>query len=91
MIAPALAERGAALSHLRGDGSVETMTAVESRLLAETKVGEGLVDGLFATLLTPEERQELLAAAYRAMARRWAFRLRPVGGDEAGAPWQEAS
>jgi hypothetical protein len=89
MIAPALAERGAAMSHLRGDGAVETAAALEARLLAETGVGQGVLDGLFAALVTPAERRQLLAEAYRLRARRWAFRLRPAEGGEAAGPWEE--
>jgi len=48
---------------------------METRLLAETGVGEGVIDGLFASLLDEEERRQLLAEAYRHMARRKAFQL----------------
>jgi hypothetical protein len=77
MIAPALAERGLAVAHLCKDGSVETQAEMEARLLAITGTDMGLADGLFASLLGAEERRELLAEAYRARARRVAFRLRP--------------
>jgi uncharacterized protein (DUF488 family) len=77
MIAPALVERGLAPVHLRGDGSQETTREFEERLLAETKVGVGLLDGLFAETVNDEERQRLLAQAYRVQAKRKAFRLRP--------------
>jgi uncharacterized protein (DUF488 family) len=76
MITPALVERGIVPAHLRGDGSVETTAAMEKRLLAETKVDDGSMDGLFAAALTPEDRQQMLTEAYRIMARRKAFRLR---------------
>lgn len=79
MIAPALVERGVAPLHLRRDGTVETTAAMEERLLAETGVGEGILDGLFAGQVTPEERRQFLAEAYRVMAGRKAFRLRPDG------------
>jgi uncharacterized protein (DUF488 family) len=82
MIAPALVERSLAPSHLRGDGSVETTTEMEQRLLVETGVGAGLLDGLFAAMLTEEERGQLLAEAYRARARLKAFRLRPQAVEE---------
>ena len=81
MIAPALVERGIAPLHLRGDGRVETTQEMESRLLAETKVGFGILDGLFAASISTDERREMLAEAYRAMARKKAFRLR---SDEVG-------
>jgi uncharacterized protein (DUF488 family) len=75
MIAPALLERGVAPLHLRGDGSIESMQAMESRLLALTGVGAGILDGLFASMISAEERQEYLAEAYRKRARAKAFRL----------------
>lgn len=75
MIAPALAARGFAPSHLRKDGSIETNEEMESRLLSETGVGVGLLDGLFAATLTEEDRRELLAEAYQQMARRKAYRF----------------
>lgn len=76
MIAPALCERGYPPRHLRKDGSLETNEEMERRLLRETGVGEGILDGLFATTLTEEERGALLAEAYRRMAVRKAYRLR---------------
>lgn len=75
MIAPALAERGLPPGHLRRDGSIETNIEMELRLLLATRIGAGLVDGLFAGLLDEEERRALLAEAYRQMARRKAYRL----------------
>jgi uncharacterized protein (DUF488 family) len=83
MIAPALLELGEATCHLRGDGSQETMSEMEKRLLAETRVGEGFLDGLFAEVISPEERKELLAKAYRLQARRKAFRKRE--GEQEGS------
>jgi uncharacterized protein (DUF488 family) len=80
MIAPALAARGLAPQHLRKDGSVETNEEMETRLLQETGIGAGLVDGLFAAMLTDEDRRALLAEAYRRMARGKAYR-RPDEGD----------
>jgi uncharacterized protein (DUF488 family) len=82
MIAPALVERGVAPMHLRADGSVESTADMEDRLLAETGVGAGVTDGLFAAALGGEERAELLAEAYRRMSRRKAFRLRPENPPE---------
>jgi uncharacterized protein (DUF488 family) len=78
MIAPALAEQGLAPIHLRGNGAQETTEAFEERLLLETRVGEGFLDGLFAELITPEDRRTMLEQAYRLQARRKAFRL-PTG------------
>ena len=84
MIAPALLELNIPTSHLRGDGSCEAMTEMEERLLAETHVGEGFLDGLFAELITPEDRRELLAKAYRLQSRRKAFRRREGEQEEFG-------
>jgi uncharacterized protein (DUF488 family) len=76
MIAPALRVLGFAPDHLRKDGSIETNEEMESRLLHATGVGEGLLDGLFAALVTEKERREMLVEAYRRMARQKAYRLR---------------
>jgi uncharacterized protein (DUF488 family) len=84
MIAPALLEAGIAACHLRGDGERETMAQMEERLLAETHMGEGFLDGLFAEVITPEERRELLAKAYRLQAKRKAFRRRTGEQEELG-------
>lgn len=75
MIAPALAERGLAPGHLRRDGSLDTHDEMENRLLRETKVGAGILDGLFAAQLSAEEHRELVAEAYRRMARRKAYQV----------------
>jgi len=75
MIAPALCERGFPPHHLRKDGSLESNEQMERRLLHETGVGVGLLDGLFAATLTEEERRALLAEAYRCQARRQAFQM----------------
>ncbi len=77
MITPALGERGVHPGHVRKDGRIETTAAMEERLLAVTGVGDGLLDGLFATMISEEERRRLLAEAYQAQARRKAFRLTP--------------
>ena len=77
MIAPALVEQGILPNHLRADGSLETTAEFEARLLAETKVGIGILDGLFAVNITDEERAQMLRDAYRLQSRRKAFRLRP--------------
>jgi hypothetical protein len=77
MIAPAMLEHGLAPMHLRGDGSIETTQQLEQRLMEATGIGVGLLDGLFAATLSEPERQDLLAAAYRAMAKRKAYRMSP--------------
>jgi uncharacterized protein (DUF488 family) len=82
MITPALVESGIVPAHLRGDGSIETTAAMEKRLLAETGVDDGSMEGLFAAALTATDRQEMLAQAYRIMGRRKAFRLRPGEQEE---------
>src|SRR5262249_15686475 len=61
MIAPALVERGVRPLHLHRDGTVESTRELEDRLLALTRVGDGLLDGLFAAQVTEDERRELLA------------------------------
>jgi uncharacterized protein (DUF488 family) len=81
MITPALIERGLAPLHIHRDGRIETTAALEERLLAATGVGEGILNGLFAAQVTPEERRGLLAEAYRVMARRKAFQRRPDDPD----------
>lgn len=77
MIAPALSERGFPPYHLRKDGSLESNEQMERRLLRETGVGVGLLDGLFEATMTEEERRSLLAEAYRCQARRKAYQLPP--------------
>jgi uncharacterized protein (DUF488 family) len=74
MITPALGERGVFPLHLRRDGSAETTQEMERRLLTETRADGGMVGGLFAGVLTDEERRQLVADAYRARARRKGFR-----------------
>jgi uncharacterized protein (DUF488 family) len=75
MVAPELVNCGIFPTHLRGDGSVESTAEFESRLLSETKVGAGMLDGLFAEAVSRAERQQLLADAYRAQAQKKAFRI----------------
>jgi hypothetical protein len=75
MIAPALSELGFPPHHLRKDGSLESNEQMERRLLHETGIGAGLLDGLFAATLTEEDRRSLLAEAYRCQARRKAFQM----------------
>jgi uncharacterized protein (DUF488 family) len=76
MITPALVERGVEPGHLRGDGSVESTRAMQDRLLAQTKVGGGMLGGLFDAMLSDTERRQMLDEAYQAQARRKAFRQR---------------
>jgi uncharacterized protein (DUF488 family) len=76
MIGPALIERGLLTTHLRADATHESTAEFEARLLAETNVGTGMLDGLFAELISAQERRELVAEAYRMQARRKAFRFR---------------
>jgi uncharacterized protein (DUF488 family) len=87
MIAPALAERGISTVNVRGDGTLETMAQVEQRLLDETGVDNGFLDGLFAATFTDGDRRELLAEAYRIMAQKKAFRMK---ADEANATGEVA-
>jgi hypothetical protein len=82
MIGPALVEHGIAPLHLRGDGEVESTERMEQRLMEETGVGAGMLDGLFASTLTGEERRDLLAEAYRVMAKRKAYRMQLDAADE---------
>jgi uncharacterized protein (DUF488 family) len=77
MIAPALVERGVRPSHLRRDGTLESTRELEERLFTITRVGHGVLDGLFAAQVTEQERHELLAEAYRVQARRKAYRVEP--------------
>ena len=81
MITPALCEQGVRPGHLRRDGRIETTAEMEARLLAETGVGAGLLDGLFADQVGEEERRSMLAEAYRLMARKKAFQ-RPEEEEE---------
>jgi hypothetical protein len=81
MITPALLDLGIAPGHILRDGTVETTAEMEQRLLAQTRVGEGLLDGLFAAILPAEDRRWLVAEAYRVQAGRKAFRLRPAAGE----------
>jgi hypothetical protein len=91
MIAPALVDRGIKPAHLRGDGSIESMAEFEDRLLRETGVGSGIVDGLFATTISDKERGELLADAYRRQARRRAYQLRPSNVEFSASAENETS
>jgi hypothetical protein len=81
MITPALREFGIAPLHLRRDSSVETTPEMEARLLAETRVGAGEIDGLYASQLSDDERHKMLAEAYRRMAGKKAFQMRRDEGE----------
>jgi uncharacterized protein (DUF488 family) len=74
MITPALGELGVSPRHLRKDGSLETTPAMEQRLLKEMKLEDRLQADLFHT---PDEAEvrEIIAEAYRLMARKKAFQL----------------
>jgi uncharacterized protein (DUF488 family) len=74
MITPALSKLGIATVHLRGDGTAESTEEMEQRLIDETGIGAGILDGLFASLISAEERAERIADAYREMAKKRAFR-----------------
>jgi uncharacterized protein (DUF488 family) len=75
MITPALASRHIFPMHLRGDGTRETTREMEERLLELTNLG-----GLFA--LTAEDRASSLVEAYRAWARKKAYRLKDADGGD---------
>jgi uncharacterized protein (DUF488 family) len=81
MITPALVEKGIFPGHLRRDGRIETTPEMEQRLLALTKVGDGVVDGLFAAQLDEEDQRKLLAEAYRRRAKKIAFKLEETEED----------
>ena len=89
MICPELVEHGIRPRHVRGNGSLETTPQLELRLSDLTGVGRGILDGLFAASVTPEERASLIAEAYRVQARRRAFRLAPGEGIGAIAHTEE--
>jgi hypothetical protein len=90
MVAPALVERGVAAWHLRKDGSVESTAEFEERLLAATGVGAGMLDGLFAEMLAREERQALVAEAYRRRGKQVAYR-RPREDAASAPPGEDGS
>ncbi len=72
MIAPELVARGLAPLHLRKDGSEETQTAAEDRLLRST----GFAD-LAANTLFPNARADALDRALDLQAQQHTFRLDP--------------
>jgi uncharacterized protein (DUF488 family) len=74
MITPALRAQGLLPVHIRKSGPLESTEEMESRLLRETGVGAGLLDGLFAAQVTDDDRLAWLDEAYRRMARQKAFR-----------------
>src|SRR5713226_798522 len=77
LIAPAMKEHGFAATHIRSDGTLESQTEFEARLIKGTGAGSGLLDGLFAASLSPDDHRQMLADAYRIQSRRKAFRLSP--------------
>lgn len=74
MITPALRERGLYPRHVRKGGRLESTAEMETRLLAATGVANGLLDGLFAAMISEGDRHTLLGEAYRMMAQRKAYR-----------------
>ena len=89
MIAPALAEQGILSAHVRGDGTLESLAQMEKRLLDETGVDGGFLDGLFAATFTDADRRALLGDAYRMMARKKSFRLKPAEEEHAASESEE--
>jgi hypothetical protein len=79
MITPALEPSSVSPLHIRGDGRLESTPEMEERLFAETGVGDGMLDGLFAAAMSPEERAELLAEAYRARSGKKAYKKSTEG------------
>jgi uncharacterized protein (DUF488 family) len=75
MITPALGEIGVLPCHLRKDGSLETTAAMEKRLLKETKLEDRLEADLFHPPPDADEMREIMAEAYRLLARKKAFQL----------------
>jgi len=89
MICAELAEHGIRPRHVRDFGLPETTTALEDRLLEDSGEGGGMLGGLFAGQISPQERAEMLVRAYQAQARRKAFRLPPGQGFGAIDRFQE--
>ena len=79
MITPALGPLSVSPLHIRGDGRLESTPEMEERLFAETGVGDGMLDGLFAAAMSAEERAELLAEAYRARSGKKAYKKSTEG------------
>jgi uncharacterized protein (DUF488 family) len=75
MITPALAELGHPPLHLHKGGWLETTAEMEERLLGDTGVGDGLLDGLFAAQLDEAERRSIVAEAYQRRNRQVAYRV----------------
>jgi uncharacterized protein (DUF488 family) len=76
MIGPAFIERGIEVLHLRRDGTVQTTEEMHETLLKKTGYLRDERDP--TDLFTPrqEKRRHLLSEAYRARARKMAYRLR---------------
>ncbi len=84
MITPALVEQGVAPLHLRKDGSLETTSAMEQRLLMETHLASRLEPDLFTPAPTDAQVRQVLAEAYAVMGRKKAYRMPTTNDDTAG-------
>jgi hypothetical protein len=89
MVCAELVEQGIRPRHVRGAGWIDTTEELEDRLLDITGEGGGMIGGLFDATISPEERADMLAKAYKAQARRKAFRLPPGQGFAAIDSFQE--
>ena len=89
MVCAELVDQGVRPRHVRGAGCIDTTEELEDRLLDITGEGGGMIGGLFAGEISPEERADMLAKAYKAQARRKAFRLPPGQGFAAIDSFQE--
>jgi len=89
MVCAELVEQGIRPRHVRGAGWIDTTEELEDRLLDLTGEGGGMIGGLFDATIAPEERADMLAKAYKAQARRKAFRLPPGQGFAALDSFQE--
>lgn len=74
MITPALMREGIDVVHLHKDGNLESTAEMEQRLLKENGNAEGLLEGLFASMLSEEDRNDLVREAYRTRAQSKGYR-----------------
>jgi uncharacterized protein (DUF488 family) len=81
MITLALGQLGVSPRHLRKDGSLETTAAMEQRLLKETNLAERIQPNLFH-MPGEAEIRDVIAEAYRLMARKKAFQLQVEESDD---------